>query len=363
MPYQKYRRIILQTLTFGLIWLVFGIVYVFIEAGIINRQTIYWETNIKYDLQISLIIIGIGSFLSGLIQGWIEVTWLRKKLSKFPFWLKILLKNVFYITFVVLFLLILTLISNANRFDLSILDPEVNKSLWEFMNSFAFWSIVIFVGVILEVGLFYSEMTEYLGTEALYNYSFGKYHNPKQETRIFMFLDMKSSTTIAEKMGHVKYFELLKDYYGDMTDAILETSGRIYQYVGDEIVVTWTKKDGVFNNNCIQCFSIICKTIGENKRRYMERYGAIPEFKAGFHLGEVTAGQIGIIKKDIVYTGDVLNTTARIQAECNTYNTGILLSAELKEELQKDNMGNYTTIGELFLRGKTKAIRLYSLEL
>ena len=47
---------------------------------------------------------------------------------------------------------------------------------------------------------------------------------------------------------------------------------------------------------------------------YNQKFGVNPDFKAGIHLGEVTTGEIGALKKEIIFTGDVLNTTARIQA-------------------------------------------------
>ena len=50
-----------------------------------------------------------------------------------------------------------------------------------------------------------------------------------------MFLDMKSSTTIAEKIGNTQYFNLISEVFGDITDPILETDGELYQYVGDDI--------------------------------------------------------------------------------------------------------------------------------
>ena len=241
-------------------------------------------------------------------------------------------------------------------------DPAVLDSLYRFIRRFSFWSIIIYVSLILGVALFYSEVSEYLGFGVLRNFFIGKYHSPKQETRIFMFLDMKSSTTIAEKLGHEKYFDLLKDYYADMTDAILETSGQIYQYVGDEIVISWGKMEGLYKNNCIQCFSRISDSITENNKRYLEKFGVIPEFKAGYHIGEVTSGEIGIIKKEIIYTGDVLNTTARIQEQCNRYNARILISGELLEELQKEDPVSFTQLGKLTLRGKQEAIGLFSLD-
>ncbi len=172
--------------------------------------------------------------------------------------------------------------------------------------------------------------------------------------------DMKSSTTNAENIGHESYFDLLKAYYADMTDAILETSGQIYQYVGDEIVVTWPEKEGIYQNNCIQCFAKISEVIEQKRDGYLKQFGLVPEFKAGFHIEEVTTGEFGIIKKDIIYTGDVLNTTARIQAECNTYNTKALISEELLDELQKEDAISFIPIGQLMLRGKTETIQLSS---
>jgi len=235
----RYKRLFRRTLAFGLI-------YVFLEKGLLGPITEYPSTGNKYDFKNSLLYTGIFSFLTGLAQGLIELVWLKKRLAKFSFRKKIILKSAFYLSFIILFLIVLTLTTNAQRYDADIFDPEVLDSLWQFVQTFAFWSVVIYAGVILDVALFYSEMGEYMGSGALYNYSFGKYYRPKHEIRIFMFLDMKSSTTIAEKIGHKKYFDLLKSYYADMTDTILETSGEIYQYVGDEIVVSWTDKNGLF---------------------------------------------------------------------------------------------------------------------
>ena len=141
-----------------------------------------------------------------------------------------------------------------------------------------------------------------------------------------MFLDMKSSTTIAEQLGHVEYFRLLNKYYADISDAIIQTAGEVYQYAGDEIIVSWDLKNGLANNNCIRCFFLIKKTFKKVSESYIKRFGLTPEFKAGFHYGKVTTGEIGVIKKEIFFTGDVLNTTARIQAKCNEFGTDILIS-------------------------------------
>ncbi len=356
----KYAKQLRQAFAFGLIWMAFGLLYVFLEYGLLGGVTEYPSTGNRYDFTNALVFIGIGSFFAGMTQGWIEISWLGKRFSGHPFWKKILFKSIFYLSFIILILVVLSIISNAQLYGRNIFDPVILNSITEFIQNFAFWSVVLYSAVVLDISLFYAEMRHYLGGGVLYNYSLGKYHRPRQETRIFMFLDMKSSTSIAERIGHRKYFDLLKAYYADMTDAILETSGEIYQYVGDEIVVTWPEKFGIYKNNCIQCLALISEVFEQKQDSYLQRFGLVPEFKAGYHIGEVTIGEIGIIKKDIIYTGDVLNTTARIQAECNTYGAKALISGKLLEELQKEDPITFTQIGTLTLRGKTEAIQLYS---
>ena len=359
----RFRRYIWQAFSFAVIWAIFGLVYVILERGILGESTFYPATANKYDFKSSLIYTPLGCFFMGFIQGWIEVVWMKDKFRNRSFWVKILFKSCFYLLLIILFLVTLTLLINSFRYNATPWDPEVVNSLVQFYSAFAFWSIVFYAAVIVDVALFFSEVRDYLGGGIFYNYSFGTYFKPKKEIRIFMFLDMKSSTTIAEKMGHTKYFELIKTYYADMTNALLETFGEIYQYVGDEIVVSWPKKDGLTNNNCLRCFQKINESIQRSADNYKSRFGFVPEFKAGLHVGEVTTGEIGILKKEIIYTGDVLNTSARIQSLCNHYNSRILISKPLKELLAETEEMTITEIGDITLRGKTRSMPLYKIDL
>lgn len=173
---------------------------------------------------------------------------------------------------------------------------------------------------------------------------------------------MKSSTTIAEKLGHIKYFELLSEYYFDLSEAIIKYSGEIYQYIGDEIVVSWKYKDGVENNNCIGCFFSMKEDLGKRVNWYTKYFGLLPTFKAGFHYGKVTIGEIGALKKEIVFTGDVLNSTARIQGLCNQYKVDILISDDLKKILNLDSEFQIKSLGKNEIRGKKENMELYTIE-
>jgi adenylate cyclase len=96
---------------------------------------------------------------------------------------------------------------------------------------------------------------------------------------------------------------MLRQYYWDLTRPIINYSGKIYQYVGDEVVVSWTLKNGLQDNNCIQCFFAMKAQLKKQTEEYEKKFGLLPEFKAGFHLGKVTTGEIGVVKKDIIFYG------------------------------------------------------------
>ena len=358
----KYRHYINQAFAFGLVWYVFGLVLVIVEKGILGDLEIYPATGNGYDFKNNLIYVPFGCFVMGFFQGWIEMVWLEKKFLRRPFIIKILFKGIIYFLMIIAFLAVLTLIVNSIRANASIFDPEIVQSLVQFITSFAFWSLVIYAALVADIALFFAEVRQYLGDDIFYHYSFGTYFNPNIEFRIFMFLDMKSSTSIAEKMGHKRYFELIKMYYGDMTDAILETSGEIYQYVGDEIVVSWPERNGLHRNNCLNCFFKISEGIQKNAEEYRKIFGFVPEFKAGLHLGEVTTGEIGTLKKDIIYTGDVLNTAARIQGLCNTYEAPILISGSLKAKLHEEKSLQIEEIGSISLRGISQPMPIFKVE-
>ena len=218
-------------------------------------------------------------------------------------------------------------------------------------------------GFITLFTLFLLQVNDKFGPGILLKFIRGKYHHPRKEQRIFMFLDMRSSTTIAEKIGNEKYFNLLNDMFSDITDTILNNKGEIYQYVGDEIVISWPLTDGVESGNFIHCFFEIRQKLIDLGPIYQEKYGLIPELKAGIHYGQVIAGEVGIVKKDIIYSGDVLNTTARIQESCNEYNVDILVSKETFDLIK--NLEDYKRVplGSIELRGKERKIDLNTISI
>ena len=97
-----------------------------------------------------------------------------------------------------------------------------------------------------------------------------------------------------------------------------------------------------------------------NSGKYYKNFGVKPEFKAGLHFGKVISAQIGDLKREIVYNGDVLNTTARIQNECNKYQRDCLVSGTLMNRLKQINGFQWERIDAVILRGKETEVELFS---
>jgi adenylate cyclase len=202
-----------------------------------------------------------------------------------------------------------------------------------------------------------------MGPGNIWNWVTGKYYDPREEERIFMFLDMKDSTALAEQLGNLKFSGLVRDFFRDLTYPTLETKGQVSRYIGDEAVLTWKVNDGLQDANCVQLFFKMRAAIEAREPHYLASYGHIPKFKAGLHIGKVVATEVGEIKSEIVFHGDVLNTAARIQGLCGPEEVPLLLSGDLAERLQENGNLNLRSLGMRKLKGKAQELELFTAEL
>jgi adenylate cyclase len=329
----------------------YGIIVGLIYAGI--------NFNWSMQLFIACALIGFSiGFFTALLDRWLSDTRLRRQ----QFFIVLIVRTVSYLAVIsislVLVLGIYTTLVNSSDIShlLSVFSDWIKGGTFAYT---VFYSLVVLL--VLQLLTLVSRL---LGPNVLLNYMMGRYHQPKEEERIFMFLDLRGSTTIAERLGHFRWHRFLNDFFFDIARTVRNTKGEIYQYVGDEVVISWPKEVGIQKLNCIHCFFWIYDRM-ENPRtrdRYLKKYGYRPVFKAGYHVGKVVVGEIGDYKREIVFHGDTVNTASRIQVECNHYNRRLLLSKTLLDLL--DLRGEYTTeyITKILLRGKGEEIELYSLD-
>lgn len=322
-------------------------------AGLISGIFIYYIFQPAIANFILGFLIGLQSYL--YISSFERI--LKPLLSKRNFFLALITSTLAYALLIILAVFISLIIISEFRVmavlknfkDILLSDAMVYGLAFGLTLSFVFNSLSMF------------EML--LGKHFLFKLFTGKYHTPFEEERVFMFLDLKGSTTVAEKMGHREFLKMLNDFFYDVSIAVSETNGEIYKYVGDEAIITWKMKKVSGKPLPLDCFFMIKKIVENNRANYMKRYGLVPEFKAGLHGGTVVTGEMGYVKKEIAFLGDVLNTTARIEALCNQLNKSILISDTLIKIMNVQDNYNIKPVGEHVLRGKQKAIAISSVSL
>jgi len=335
-----------RVLRITLAWLIFSVVAALFDHNSLLRHGLASSFMDRLDERF------LRTLFAGLFGGGLYIFVLRDRWRKLPF--TGAFSRMAGVTLVILVMLVgvvPAMIHEHGSWSTFLSDRLLNTG---FLGTFVYWTLLM-GGTMLMVRL-----NDQYGNGGI-NYLTGFYHRPRQEMRVFMFLDMRSSTAIAEKLGHVKYFQLLNELYSDITDPILYSRGEIYQYVGDEISVSWSLRRGVGRQRCIRCFQDIRSKLQGRAAHYEKHYGIAPMFKAGFHYGPVTTGEVGLVKKERIYSGDVVNTAAHIQNACNEYGVDNLISHELIEVLRLPSAFKVREIDGAELKGKRETTTLWTL--
>jgi len=209
--------------------------------------------------------------------------------------------------------------------------------------------------------VFIIEMSTLLGPGVLGDIMRGRYHTPRQEQRLLVFLDMRRSTAIAEQIGDLAFHRLLNRFFTDLTEAVLAWDGIVHKYVGDEMIVTWLLDNGKNPAGAYAAVVAARQRFAQLGERYRAEFGVTPDFRAILHAGPVVAGEMGEVKREIVLLGDTVNTTAKIEQVSKALPDPIVISAEalaavaLPAGMASRPLGNFT------LPGKTASVDLYSL--
>ena len=308
----------------------------------------------------SLIIRSVLIFLMSLVMGYLFVFTLKNIFRQSPLWVNFLVKTIillaaaFFITFLVHFVDKKLILGLSGRDSLDIFFKASMEPNWLIKRTL-YW-IVLFA-----VTQLFLEINDKYSPGVFLDIIAGKYIKPKIENRIVMFIDLKDSTPIAEKLGHQQYFLFIRDFIFHLSMALIEHGGIIYQYVGDEIVVSWPcNKSNI--KNCLSAVIECRKNIQKNGERFRRHFSLVPEFRVGIHVGDVTVGEIGVIKKDLAMSGDTMNTTARIRSACNELNQKFIVS---KDFINNSSLKEWQSesLGIVDLKGKASGLELFALKI
>lgn len=321
----------------------------YIQAGVLTE---YFDSNVWHlEVIFTGLLLGI---LFILINQLTEKQIFRKK----SFGFNILLKSVLYMLALVI---VWSVILNSFLF-FGLVTQEQLETFQSLLSTTFLVSGLIYYATFVLLLNFILYINKKFGPGLLVDLLTGKYYHPRNEELIFLFVDLKSSTILAEKLGNNKYSRFIKECVHELTPIIQKYNARVYQYVGDEVILFWNKKEGFHELNCLKTFFEFTDTLNRRDDYFKSKYGEIPIFKAGMDVGIVTATEIGDIKREIAYHGDVLNTAARLEKKCNDFNEKLIITQHVIDQIQSGNGYNFKFLSDLPLKGKTENIKFYSVE-
>jgi adenylate cyclase len=216
--------------------------------------------------------------------------------------------------------------------------------------------------VITAVLVIVFQAADLLGYGTFMDLLLGKYRQPRAERRFFLFVDVVGSTAIAELLGPLEAHRFLAAVFAALAEPIQLCRGEIHQYVGDEIVITWIEADGVPDARSLRCYFEMRAALASGQLKFRERFAVVPELRAALHLGEVVAGEIGEVRRSIVFHGDVMNTAARLEQATRELGCRFIASANALDALGPVHGIQTHDLGTLELRGRLMPIHAFCVE-
>ncbi|WP_345336566.1 adenylate/guanylate cyclase domain-containing protein [Ferrimonas pelagia] len=240
------------------------------------------------------------------------------------------------------------------------LDVEYNRLTQSLLNSPSTQSLVLYLVWVRLCLAFLEQMVLLVGQRNLINMGLGKYHRPRQEQRVFLFIDMVGSTAHAEALGDYRFSRLVQDCFDLLSSCVQQQRGEIYRYIGDAVMISWKIKPGREMERSLDLYHEFIQMLYWNRHYFQEQYGFLPRFKGAVHGGKVMAAVVGVNKQEISYFSDVLNTLARLQDQCGPLKKNLLISGQVQQWLGENGKYQLEPIGPMRLKGKQHEIDVFA---
>ena len=96
--------------------------------------------------------------------------------------------------------------------------------------------------------------------------------------------------------------------------------------------------------------------------QFEREFGAAPRIRGSLHFGPVIVGEIGDVKRAIVFNGDVMNTAARLEELSRKVDGGFLASRAAMERFSSAPPFAVRDLGRLPIRGRADGIDVVGID-
>jgi adenylate cyclase len=225
-----------------------------------------------------------------------------------------------------------------------------------------FWLSLIYSALLSVVMNLALGIANIIGPRAFLNFFIGRYHTPVEEKRFVLFVDIAGSTGLAERLGGIAIHRLLDRTFRLLTVAVVDYRGEVLNYVGDEVIVTWPERGGAVDCRPLCCFVAMRDELSRAAGQFEREFGAAPRIRGSLHFGPVIVGEIGDVKRAIVFNGDVMNTAARLEELSRNVEGGFLISRAAMERFSSAPPFAVRDLGRLPIRGRADGIDVIGID-
>lgn len=203
----------------------------------------------------------------------------------------------------------------------------------------------------------FTTLYQFTGRAVVRNVYQGTYFKPRLENRVFLFVDIRSSSTLAEEIGADEFFKLVNEFHVYLETFARYYHGTIYKYLGDGQIIVWPADKATDALLMILNFAQEFRSV---QARVKREHARDLIFTAGLHYGPCVISEIGFERKEIGYWGDSVNTTQRIQEACKRFDTSVLISDDLMQLIRTDarHAFQFEPLNDVGLRGKNTRVNL-----
>ena len=187
-------------------------------------------------------------------------------------------------------------------------------------------------------------------------------HGGERKKIAIYFSDLVGFTSISEQLSPEELVELLDEYFETCSQKILDHKGTIDKYIGDSIMAFWGAPSPLLNHSlhaCEAALSVKESLLLLDEKWTQEGKPALKQ-RIGIHTGDAIVGNFGSQKR-MNYTalGDSVNLASRMEGLNKFYNTEILISETVYEEVKESMITRKTDI--VAVKGKHESTAIYEL--
>ncbi len=250
-------------------------------------------------------------------------------------------------------------ISNG-RWDTKVQVSNTNDEIADLSNGFNIMSnyILNYVNQIVKLNEGYKKFVpeqfiNYLDKKSVTDLNLG---DQVQKDMTVMFSDIRSFTSMSEKMTPKENFDFLNDYLSRVGPSVRNYNGFIDKYIGDAIMALYPAcaDDGLRSS-----LEILNRLYSFNLERMDKNLEPI-KVGMGLHTGNLMLGILGEQERMAgTVISDSVNLASRLEGLTKYFGATIIISETTFHGLKSKELYLYRTLGHIKVKGKSGSIEIF----